>query len=213
MPLKRRLVWQDLIECPIESAVIDLALGNVQQVVEGGGRIPAFFDRQLAAGRAEPIDREHRGDPRPRHVRGLVIAVRLEEVIQLQLAPARQAQQARAQLPRPFQPHALDQYLRHLRIVRGRRDVRGKPFQLVALTGLVEDLDRLQPPRLRRAIQLAEMTHRPLTRTIRRADRFHQRPVRVALAILVAMMGAQEHGARWSHARSPATRGSVCTTS
>jgi hypothetical protein len=38
-------------------------------------------------------------------------------------------------LPRPLQPHALDQDLRHLRIVGGRGDLRGKQFQLMPLTG------------------------------------------------------------------------------
>jgi hypothetical protein len=78
---------------------------------------------------------------------------------------------------------------------------------LVSFSILLEDVDGLQPPPLRGVIQLAQMTQRPLPRPIRRADRFDQRPVGVALPVFVAMMGAQEHGDRWSHARSPATRG------
>ena len=133
--------------------------------------------------------------------------MRLEELVQPQLAPERQPEQRGPQLPRPLQPDALDQDLRDLRIVGGRRDVRGKQFQLVPFAGVVEDLDRLQPPRLRRIIQLAEMTERPLARTIRRAHRFDERPIGVPLAIFVPMMRTQKHWRRWSHARSPAARG------
>jgi hypothetical protein len=80
-------------------------------------------------------------------------------------------------------------------------------FQLVSFAGVIEDVDRLQPPRLRRIIQLAEMTERPLAWAIRRAHRFDKRPIGVPLAIFLAMIGAEKHRRRWSHARSPAARG------
>ena len=50
----------------------------------------------------------------------------------------------RPQLPRPLQLDALKQDLRHLRIVGWRGTLRGKQFQLMPLTGVVEDLDRFQ---------------------------------------------------------------------
>ena len=99
-----------------------------------------------------------------------------------------QPEQCGPQLPRPLQPHPLDQHLGHLRIVGWRGDLRWKQFQLMPFAGLVEDLDRLQPPRLRRVIQLAEMAERPLAWPIGGADRFNQRPIRVPLAILIPMM-------------------------
>ena len=100
-----------------------------------------------------------------------------------------QTQHRGPQLPRALQPHALNQDLGDLRIVRGRSHLRGKQFQLMPFAGLVEDLDRFQPPRLRRIIQLAEMAERPLAWSIGGTKRFDQRPIRVPLAILVPMMG------------------------
>ena len=120
--------------------------------------------------------------------------MRLEEFVQPQLAPERQPEQRGPQLPRPLQPDPLDQDVCDLRVIRGRCDVRGKQFQLVPFAGLVEDLDRLQPPRLRRIIQLAELTERPLARAIRRAHRFDERPIGMSLAVFVPMMRTQEHG-------------------
>ena len=102
-----------------------------------------------------------------------------------------------------LRPRALQQ--RALHMPQGRPP---RPHEmLVALAGVVEDVDRFQPPRLRRIIQLAEMTERPLAGAIRRAHRFDKRPVGVPLAIFLAMIGAKKHWRRWSHARSPAARG------
>ena len=207
MALERGLLRQQVIERAIEATVIDRALGHMQQVVQRGRRIPALFNRQLAPGRTQPIDREDRGDARPRHVGRGRIHPRLEEGVEAQLAPERQSKQRRPQLPCPLQPDPLDQDLGDLRVIRGRRDVRGKQFQLVPFAGVVEDVDRLQPPRLCRIIQLAEMTERPLAGAIRRAHRFDERPVGVPFAIFLPMIGAEKHWRRWSHARSPAARG------
>ena len=207
MALECGLLRQQVIQRAIEPGVIDRALGNMQQIVERRRRIPPLFNGQLASGRAESIDREDRGDARPRHVGGDRIQPRLEELVQPQLPPERQAEQRGPQLPRPLQPDTVDQDVGDLRVISGRREVRGKQFQLVPFAGVVEDLDRLQPPRLRRVIQLAEMTQRPLPRSIRRAHRFDERPIGVPLAIFVTVMRTQKHAGRWSHARSPAARG------
>jgi hypothetical protein len=67
--------------------------------------------------------------------------------------------------------------------------------QLMRITLFVENLDRLLPARVCRTIQLAQIADRSLTRTIRRAHRFHQRPVRVRLAVLTAAMRAEIHSA------------------
>src|SRR2546428_7742830 len=102
-----------------------------------------------------------------------VVQLVLDAYVRPQLTPQGPARQTRAQLPRSFQAHALDEHLRDVGIVRWRGDLRGKQFQLVTFAGLVEHLDRLQPPPLRRVIQLTERTQRPLPRTIRPADRFY----------------------------------------
>ncbi len=71
--------------------------------------------------------------------------------------------------------------------------MRREQFQLLRLALFIEDLDRLQPARLRRTVQLAQIAQRSLTRTIRRAHRFHQRPIGVVLAVLAALVRPQKH--------------------
>jgi hypothetical protein len=61
---------------------------------------------------------------------------------------------------------------------------------------LVEDVDCLQPPRLRRIIQLAEMTEGSLPGTIRGPHRLDERPIRMSLAVFVAMMRPEKHTGR-----------------
>jgi len=108
-----------------------LAHTGVVQIELIGEERAALFNRQLAPRCTEPIDREDRGDARPRHVGGNRIHPRLEELVQPQLVPERQTKQRRPQLPRPLQPDPLEQDLCDLRVIRGRRDVRGKQLQLV----------------------------------------------------------------------------------
>ena len=121
--------------------------------------------------------------------RRILIDRLFEESIQLQPLPQFQPQKAGAELPRSFQPHLVHQHARYLRIVGRRRHMRREQFQLLRFALFVEDLDRLQPARLRRTVQLAQVAERSLTRTIGRAHRFHQRPVCVILAVLFAMFG------------------------
>src|SRR5262249_46328435 len=71
-----------------------------------------------------------------------------------------------------LQPHFVQQYARHLRIVGQRLDVGGKQLQLLSLALLVEDLDCLQPPRLGGMVQLTQITERSLPRTVRRSKTF-----------------------------------------
>lgn len=55
-------------------------------------------------------------------------------------------------------------------------DIAGHRFQLSELALLVEDLDHLQPARLLRIVQLAQVTQGPLARTVGGACGFDQRP-------------------------------------
>ena len=71
--------------------------------------------------------------------------------------------------------------------------MRGKELQLLRFALFIEDLNRRQPARLRRTVQLAQVAERFLTRTIRRAHRFDQRPIGVILAVLVATVRPQKH--------------------
>ena len=80
-----------------------------------------------------------------------------------------------------------------MRIVPGRLDMRGEKFELPGFALVIEDLDRGQPAGLRGVVQLAQVTESFLTRTIRRAHGFDQRPIGVILAVLLATVRPQKH--------------------
>ena len=71
--------------------------------------------------------------------------------------------------------------------------MRWEQFQLLCLALLIKHLNGSQPAYLIRTIQLAEMAQRPLPRTIGCADRLHQRPVGMLLAVLAAVVRPQKH--------------------
>src|SRR5438046_5642497 len=74
--------------------------------------------------------------------------------------------------------------------------MRRKQLQLFRLTLFVENLDGLQPACLRRAVQLTQITQRPLSWSVRSSNRFNQRPVGVIFAILDSMVRTQKHSGR-----------------
>src|SRR5205807_10387346 len=53
--------------------------------------------------------------------------------------------------------------------------------------------DRLQPPSLRRTVQLTQVTKSSLAWTVGRSHRLHKRPIPMPLAILAALMRPQKH--------------------
>jgi hypothetical protein len=83
--------------------------------------------------------------------------------------------------------------LGYIGIVGGRLYLGGEQLQLLGFAVFVEDLNRFQPTRLSRIVQLAEITQRSLPRSIRGADGFHQRPVAVWFAVLDSAVGPQKH--------------------
>jgi len=68
VPLKAGLVRDQPVQAPIEPRVVDLARLDVQQIIQRSAGVPAFFNGQLTAWRAQAVDRQQRRDPRPRHV-------------------------------------------------------------------------------------------------------------------------------------------------
>ena len=80
--------------------------------------------------------------------------------------PQFQSQKAGAELPCSFQPHLVQQHARDLRIVGRRLHMRREQLQLLRFALFIEDLDGFQPARLRRTVQLAQITERLLPRTI-----------------------------------------------
>src|SRR5205814_10272202 len=134
-----------------------------------------------------------RGYARPRHLTRITIHGLLEKIIQFETLPHLPAQETSTELACSLQANSIYQDANHLRIIGWWLDMRGEQFQLFGLALLVENLDRLQPARLRRTVQLPEITERPLTRTAGPPYRFHQRPVGVILAVFTALMRPQKH--------------------
>src|SRR5207302_2043717 len=95
-----------------------------------------------------------------------------------------------------FQAHLVQQNAGYLRIILRRLDMRRKQLQLFRLTLFVENLDGLQPACLCRAVQLTQITQRPLSWSVRSSNRFNQRPVGVIFAILDSMVRTQKHSGR-----------------
>ena len=87
MPLQLRLVRQNAIQTAVQARVVDLPVLDPQQIVEGGGWIPALLDGQFTARRAETIDRQQSRHARPRHVGGFVIDGLFKEPIQFETLP------------------------------------------------------------------------------------------------------------------------------
>jgi hypothetical protein len=111
-----------------------------------------------------------------------------KECVEAEPPPQLETQIATAELPRSFQPHLLHQNARHIGSFL-HDGVGREQLQLRAFAVLVEDLHRPQPLRLRRRIQFAEITERALPRPVRRARGFHQRPVRMFLAVFAPAIG------------------------
>ena len=193
MPFQLRLVRQNPVQTAVQARVVDLALFDLQQIVQRGGRIPALLDSQFAARRAQTIDRQQRRHARPWHVDGFVIDGWLEEAIQFETLPHFQSKEAGTELPRSLQTYFVQQHPRYLRVVRRRLHMRGEQFQLLGFALFIEDLNGCQPACLRGAVQLAQVAQSFLTRTDRRAHGFHQRPIGVVLAVLLATVRPQKH--------------------
>jgi hypothetical protein len=98
-------------------------------------------------------------------------------------------------------------------IVLRRLDIGRKQLQLPALALLIEDFDGLQPARLRRVIQLTQITQGSLARTIGRAHRFHERPIGVILPVLASRVLPKKYRQDTDTPFNGPTRGLVCTTS
>jgi hypothetical protein len=58
-----RLLRQHTIQASVQPRVVDLAFLDMQDIAQRCGRIPPLLDRQLAARRTQPVDRQYRGHP------------------------------------------------------------------------------------------------------------------------------------------------------
>jgi hypothetical protein len=63
MLFQLRLVRQDPVQTAIQTRVVDLAFFDFPQIIQRRRRLPALLDRQLAARRAQSVDRQYRGHP------------------------------------------------------------------------------------------------------------------------------------------------------
>ena len=81
MSLQLGLVRQNPVQTAVQTRVIDLAFFDLQQIIERCCWIPPLLNRQFAAGRAQPVDRQHSGHARPRHIGRIAVYRLLEKAV------------------------------------------------------------------------------------------------------------------------------------
>ncbi len=160
-----------------------------------------LFHGQLAAWIAQPVDPQHCGDARPGHIGAIHVQMPSQELREPQLLPQLQTKITVAKSARALHPNLFHRHPGYIGII-GHFCFRGEQLQLRALPVLVENLDRLLPTRLSRTVQLPEITECALSRTIRRSNGLHQRPVSVLLAIFMDAKLSQEHAGNLSRLRN-----------
>lgn len=122
----------------------------------------------------------------------------------LKLPPQRQAQPAVSERPRPAkcqllhpQAQRVHGVRRNLAVLRGGREVHVEQLIERGLQEprvLVEDLQRPAPGRFLRVVDLAEVEHLPLNHSVPgQPTRLHDAVVAVPLAVLEALLAAEEH--------------------
>lgn len=173
--LEGPLVRQEPIQAAVEAVGVHARGRNAQQIIQRGARVPARFDGQLTAGRAQAVDGQDRRDPRPRHLGRLPIQCRFAKGRQAQALPQLPPQPDVPELSRPRPAHAVQADLHHAGFLSGRRRARREERQLTVVALGIEDAHRLAPPGLGRAVEVAEIADRPLAGARRGADRFHHR--------------------------------------
>jgi hypothetical protein len=213
MLLQFRLVRQRTVQAAVQACIVDGPHRKAQQVIQRRRRIPALLNSQFARGRAQAVDRQKCGHPRPGHIGGFLIQQAFKEPIQPQPLPQFQPQPASPKLADSLEANPIHPHASNFGIVLRRLHVGRKQLQLPALALLVEDFDRLQPARLRRVVQLAQIAQGPLTRTIGGADGLDQRPVSVILSVLASRVWSKKHRKDVDTDFDRSTRGLVCITS
>jgi hypothetical protein len=116
------------------------------------------------------------------------------EGVQIELLPELQSQPARAPLARPLQAQLAQAHAHRIHVV-ARHAASGEQRHLAPLAGVL-NFDGLAPGLALAGIDLAQIPHLTLRHTaISQAARLHNAPVLVKLAVLLATLAAQEHGA------------------
>jgi len=197
MCFERRLMPQQLIERAIEAILVDLFRIELQQIAERGAPIPIFGDMQLARWSAQSRRHQHGHHLLPGD---MLLAGRQQALAQLRQAratPQGKRQINIAELPRAFDPNAL-QANRHRHI----------PAAVIKQLGLFGSTDQmasqrpcLQPTLL---VKLAKMGHRLLDDAPTNAHAAHQRPIPMDLSSLASCRVAQIHAP--NHIRLAAKR-------
>src|ERR1700692_3666650 len=123
-----------------------------------------------------------------------------KELREPQLLPQLQPKKTVTESARALDANLLHQHPGYVRIIR-HFCFGGKQLQLIALSVLVEDLHGLLPTCIGRIVQLTEITESTLSRTIRRSNGLHQRPVSVFLAIFMDANLSQEHASNLSRSQ------------
>jgi hypothetical protein len=210
-PPRRQVIEDRLLvdQQPVMAAIelVDLGQPHIlaQEVGERAAKEPLTVQAPFAARRQQAIGDQHKQHLTPARPLAAHAQKPGPEQIQLQLAPQRQRQPARAPLPWPAepQPRQLD---------ADDRCVRQQPFAVVfgkqrqrprSRHAILHNLDRAPPRQLLGAVDLAQVQHVPLHHAATGDTRvLDNAPVAMLLAILPAVLVAQEHDGRELSAHS-----------
>jgi hypothetical protein len=182
------LVHQHAIERSVETVVVDLVLGDAEQIIEGRLAIERLGDVQVARRHAQAADHVQRREIRPANVLAPFGHQAIERFVELQRVPQAQAEEHVAEAARAFDPHGLQLDLLDIReLVLTRLE----QARVCSLAREFVGVSTSSAPALR--VQLAELRHDLLADLAVDAHRPHQHPVGVRLAVPSDALVAEEH--------------------
>jgi hypothetical protein len=191
--LEADLVWQQQIQAAIQAIGVHPGGGDAEDIVQRRRGVPAGLDRQLAPGRTQSVDRQHRRDPRPGHLRRHAVQRGLTEAIQPQALPDVPAEPHVAEVSGSGPADPIEPDLHHRRVHQVRCGAGWEQRELLLLAVGLEDANRLAPAGLGRAVQFPEIADRALAWSVRGANCLNERPVEVVLSVLAAPIRSHKH--------------------
>ena len=175
------LCAQQQIERAIQPILVDQIAIELQQIAKRRAPVPVLGDVQLARRLAQPRRHQHRRHLRP-GTRFLADGSSLlAQIGQARAPPQRQRQIDIAELPRAFDPHALQ--------AAPAPSLLRAIVEQASLLGLPDQLPR-QRPRLKPSalVELAELRHRLLDNATANPHAAHKTPVAMDLAVLLTVV-------------------------
>ena len=177
--LDRLLSSEKLIEGSIQAILGDRAVGNTQEVLEAGRRVPVLCQGEFLAGGAQAVDHLDGHDVGGADRFFALGNMPVEDLVELEVSPEPQGQPDVAELARIGPSHRFQVDPDEVGIVgRGDLVVVREETELPIFALLVVKPDGALPATFLVVVELAEVGDDALSRTGLGADAFHQVPSR-----------------------------------